>query len=63
MVTEDLKNKCVSTKFVPSLLTEDTKKKTVFDRVPQFEGKVQNYPQFLFKVMIEDEIWLFRNQS
>lgn len=39
------------------------KKKTVFDRVPQFEGKVQNYPQFLFKVMIEDEIWLFRNQS
>jgi len=58
MLTRDLNMKCVSTKFVPQLLTEDQKNNHFTFRYDLRE-QVGNDPQILSKVVTEDQTWCY----
>ena len=56
MLTEDLKMKHVSTKFVPQLLTEDQKNNHL-NVCYDLREQAGNNPQILSKVVTGDETW------
>jgi len=58
MLMEDLNMKCVSTKFVRHLLTEDQKHNRL-NVCYDLREQVGNDPQILSKVVTGDETWCY----
>jgi len=58
VLTEDLNMKCVSTKFIPQLLTED-QKNNCLKVCYNLREQVGNNPQILSKVVTRDETWCY----